>query len=250
MEQNLEHNQEYFYLHGKDVYSTQSLLASLGVKQENTIYKESSNDFVRWPFSAAEFFEAVSEAPLDPKEAEEKLEGQDKVLVEKINAEIKGYKDSGQTIANQDRIKELRTQKKEIMANAALKSDGAKISLVYKTFVQINDSVTVEKKLPQFKDVKWPYRDQMPYFTAGLEDFAQAIQNGEPTAITGGPCFFGEHEVDMIFTLKDGSQKVYDFTTRRRNSGDKVSLEAEFTKQYADQVADVSFKSHKSLFYT
>lgn len=248
--QDREHNEEYYYVHGKDVYSTQSVLAQLGVKQEDTIYKNSSNDFIRWPFSAADFFEAVSEGAMDPAQLEALLQGDDKAAVEKINAEIKGYKDSGNTVANQDRIKELRAQKKELLAKAALKADGAKISLYYKTFVQINDSKMVEQKLPQFKQVKWPYKDQMPYFAAGLEDFAAAVARGEPTAITGGPCFFGEHEVDMIFTLRDGSQKVYDFTTRRRNAGDKVSLEAEYTKENAGEVVDVSFVSHKKLLTT
>ncbi len=245
-----EHNEEYFYVHGKDVYSTQSLLASLGVKQEDTIYKDSSNDFIRWPFSAADFFEAVSEKAPDAAELENSLQGDDKIQVEKINAEIKGYKDAGNTVANQDRIKTLRAQKKELLAKAALAMAGSSVSIVYKTFVQINDSKMVERKLPQFKDVNWPYKDQMPYFTAGLEDFAAAVARGEPTAITGGPCFFGEHEVDMIFTLKDGSQKVYDFTTRRRNAGDKVSLEAEYTKENANEVVDVSFVSHKELLTT
>ena len=45
--ENREHNEEYFYVHGKDIYSTQSLLASMGVKQSETIYKNSSLDFVR-----------------------------------------------------------------------------------------------------------------------------------------------------------------------------------------------------------
>ena len=242
-----EHNEEYFYVHGKDVYSTQSLLAQLGVKQEDTVYKNSSNDFVRWPFSAADFFEAVSSAPLEQAELEALLQGDDKAAVEKINAEIKGYKDSGNTVANQDRIKELRAQKKELLSKAALKAGGSDVSLVYKTFVEINDSKMVEQKLPQFKEVRWPYKEQMPYFAAGLEEFAAAIARGEETAITGGPCFFGEHEVDMIWTLKDGSKKVYDFTTRRRSAEDKISLEAEFTKQNARDVIDVTFASHKTL---
>ena len=245
-----EHNEEYFYIHGKDVYSTQSLLASMGINQSDTIYKNSSNDFIRWPFSAADFFEAVAEKAPDPSELENSLQGADKEEVQKINAEIKGYKDSGETVANQDRIKELRARKKELLSKAALAMGGGEVSIVYKTFVQINDSKMVEEKLPQFKDVKWPYKEQMPYFTAGLEDFAAAVARGEPTAITGGPCFFGEHEVDLIFTLKDGSQKIYDFTTRRRNSGDKVSVEAEFTKQNAGDVVDVTFKSHKTLLTT
>ena len=245
-----EHNEEYFYLHGKDVYSAQSLLASFGVRQEDTIYKDSSNDFVRWPFSAADFFEVASDAPLDAKEVEELLQGEDKKRVQEINDEIKAYKDSRDTVANQDRIKELRSMKKDLLAKAALSAPGSKKFLLYKTFMQINDSKMVEEKLPQFKGVSWPFRDQMPYFVAGLEDFAAAIERGEPTAITGGPCFFGEHEVDMIWSMKNGEKKVYDFTTRRRSANDRVSQEAEFTKQNAEDVVDVSFESHKTLLTT
>ena len=248
--ENREHNEEYFYVHGKDVYSTQSLLASLGVKQEDTIYKNSSNDFIRWPFSAGNFFEVVAGKAADLNNAENFLEEKDRIEVEKINTEIKSYKDSGDTIANKDRIKELRSRKKEILSKVDLSKAGKDSSIVYKTFVEINDYKTVEDRLPQFKNVKWPFKEQMPYFTAGLEDFARAVANGEKTAITGGPCFFGEHEVDMIWTLKDGSQKIYDFTTRRRSVEDRVSQEAEFTKQNADNVVDVSFKSRKTLLTT
>ena len=248
--ENREHNEEYFYVHGKDIYSTQSLLASMGVKQSETIYKDSSNDFIRWPFSAADFFEVVEGKEPDLNDAEGLLEGEEKSEVEKINAEIKSYKDSKNTIENKDRIKELRIRKREILSNVDLSKAKKGSSIFYKTFVEINDFKMIEEKLPQFKNVRWPFREQMPYFAAGVEDFARAVANGEKTAITGGPCFFGEHEVDMIWTLKDGSQKIYDFTTRRRSIGDKVSQEAEFTKQNAEEVVDVSFKSHKTLLTT
>lgn len=245
-----EHNEEYFYVHGKDIYSTQSLLASMGVKQSESIYKDSSNDFVRWPFSAADFFEVVEGKAPDLNNAEELLEGNDKIEVEKINSEIKSYKDSGNTIEHKDRIKELRIRKKELLSKVDLSKASKGSSIVYKTFVEINDFKMVEEKLPQFKKARWPFKEQMPYFAAGLEDFARAVANGEKTAITGGPCFFGEHEVDMIWTLKDGSQKIYDFTTRRRSVEDRVSQEAEFTKQNAQDVVDVSFKSRKNLLTT
>ena len=244
------HGEEYTYIHGNDVYSIQSLLAAFSIKQENTIYKDTPNDVVRWPFSASNFFETVSTGDIPLNEAEQFLEGDDKREAEKINAEIKNYKDTGTTIANQDRIKTLRTQKKELISKAMLRRGSAPVALVYKTFMEINDSAAVEKKFPQFKHTAWPYRSQMPYFTAGLEDFAQAVSRGEETAITGGPCFFGEYEVDMIWTLKDGSQRIFDFTTRRKNSGELVSQEAEFTKKNAEAVADVSFQSHKTLLTT
>ena len=50
-------NLEYFYLKNKDIYSTQSLLASFSASLEDSIYADSSNDFLRWPFNAADFFE-------------------------------------------------------------------------------------------------------------------------------------------------------------------------------------------------
>ena len=248
--ENREHNEEYFYIHGKDIYSTQSLLASMDIKQSETIYKDSSNDFIRWPFSAADFFEVVAGKEPDLNDAEKLLEGEAKTEVEKINSEIKSYKDSKNTIENKDRIKKLRIRKREILSNVDLSKAKKGSSIFYKTFVEINDFKMIEEKLPPFKNVRWPFREQMPYFAAGIEDFARAVANGEKTAITGGPCFFGEHEVDMIWTLRDGSQKIFDFTTRRRSTEDRVSQEAEFTKQNADDVIDVSFKSHKKLLTT
>ncbi|MCR4821481.1 MAG: hypothetical protein K5873_01250 [Treponema sp.] len=232
----------------KDIFSTHSLLSSMGINLSESIYRNSSNDFLRWPFSASDFFETKNVLPA-PSVSSENIPREIKLQIEKITAEIKSYKDSGDTISHQERIKELRQQKKEL--NALLPSEGKEEKAIfYKTFVQISDFKMVEKSLPQFKNTRWPYREQMPYFTAGLEDFANAVKNGEETAITGGPCFFGEHEVDMIFTLKDGSQKIYDFTTRRRSSSDKVSLEAEFTKENAGDVTDITFKSYKELLTT
>lgn len=42
-----QENQEYFYLKNKDIYSTQSLLASFSASLEDSIYANSSNDFLR-----------------------------------------------------------------------------------------------------------------------------------------------------------------------------------------------------------
>lgn len=242
-------NNEYFYMQEKGVYSTKNLLDSFGSDLSETVYKESSKDFLNWTFNAADFF-SLQTVEKNPKGPDLLLDNGAKEEIEKINREIKGYKDSGNTIINKDRIKELRARKKLLMEGAVPKNSEAGKSLIYKTFVEINDSRAVESKLPYFKNAKWPSKDEMPYFTAGLEDFARAVEQGEPTAITGGPCFFGEYEVDLIFTMKDGSKKVYDFTTRRRTVTDRVSQEAEFTKQNAENVVDVSFKSYKTLLTT
>lgn len=244
-----QENQEYFYLKNKDIYSTQSLLASFSASLEDSIYADSSNDFLRWPFNAADFFELQNSQSSGNEAASGFSESAQKEL-EEINLEIKSYKFAGTTIENQERIKKLRVKKKALMAESASPDFLPKKSIIYKTFVEINDHKMVEKKLPHFKNTKWPFREQMPYFVSGLEDFEAAIERGEPTAITGGPCFFGEYEVDMVFTMKDGSEKVYDFTTRRRTATDRVSQEAEFTKKNAGEVLDVSFRNHKKLLDT
>ena len=242
-------DQEYFYLKNKDIYSTQSLLATLGTELDDTIYAGSSNDFLRWPFNAADFFELQTSKTLE-NESNAEVPDTAKKELEEINLEIKSYKFAGTTIENQERIKKLRAKKKVLMAQLESSDSVEKKSIIYKTFVEINDHKMVEKKLPQFKDTKWPFRDQMPYFVSGLEDFCAAIERGDPTAITGGPCFFGEYEVDMVFTMKDGTEKVYDFTTRRRTATDRVSQEAEFTKKNAAEVVDVFFRNHKTLLDT
>lgn len=238
---------EYFYLQKKDIYSTQSILASLDSKLEGTIYAHSSNDFLRWPFNAVNFFRLAPAGEFENVAPESFLSPADGETLKKITDELKSLSDTKYDFEKQERVRELRVQKKELLKKVEENSANRKSALIYKNVVEINDSKMVEEKFPQFKNTKWPFKEQMPYLTASLSDFAKVVQNGEETAIFGGPCFFGEYEVDMIFSMKDGSQKVYDFTTRRRAVKDKVSQEAEFTKANAHEVLDVSFKSHKEF---
>lgn len=241
---------EYLYLKDRDVYSTQSLLASYEKNLSDTIYSDSSNDFLRWPFNAVNFFRLELEGSCETENKESYLPEEDTLELNAINNEIKNCTDSKNDFEKQERIRELRTRKKELLSKAEECAKNRKSSIIYKNVVEINDSKTVEKKFPHFKETKWPYKNQMPYFTAGLLDFVEAVKRGEPTAIFGGPCFFGEYEVDMVFSMKDGSEKVYDFTTRRRAVKDKVSQEAEFTKHHTEDVIDVSFRSHKTCLTT
>ncbi|MCR5723939.1 MAG: hypothetical protein K6G80_02485 [Treponema sp.] len=241
----LEHNEEYYTVHGKDVYSIQSILVSLNIPQTDTVYAACANDVVRWAFTSSFFFETASNAPLENGAEAVPLSDKDAAAVAAINAEIKNYKDAGTTIANQERIKTLRVQKKALLDNAKSAS-GAKNVLLYKKVLSLLDSRMVAEKLPQFGSVRWPFKEQMPYFTAGLEEFAAAVSRGEKTAITGGPCFFSEHEVDMILTFQDGSRNVYDFTTGRLSSPDEDGKSDEkLTRQEASLAVDVSFKTEK-----
>ncbi len=242
--------QEYLYLKDKDVYSAQNVLASFEIKLADTVYADSTNDFLRWPFSAVQFFMLEKEGSCENVSPESLLSKEDLEELNKINETIKNFTNSKNDFEKQEQIRLLRTRKKELLAKAEELYSQRKKAVVYKNVVEVNDAPMVEKKFPPFKKVRWPYKNQMPYFTAGLTDFLYAVEKGEETAIFGGPCFFGEYEVDMIFSMKDGSQKVYDFTTRRRTVKDKISQEAEFTKTHTEDVLDVSFVSHKTLITT
>ena len=244
------HDEEYFYTQKKDVYSIQSILASREINMQESIYFSSSTDLIRWPFNATNFFSTEANGEFEEGSEEANKYNSITAEIERINSEMKTLTNIKYDFSEQEKARELRAKKKELLGEIAELETKRKKSLQYKSVVEISDSKMVEKKLPFFNETKWPYKDQMPYFTSGLEDFALAVKNGEPTAIFGGPCFFEEYEVDMIFVMKDGSKKTFDFTTRRKTSGDNVSHESEFTKQNADEVVDVKFESHKDLLTT
>ena len=244
------HDEEYFYTHQKDVYSIQSILASRKINMNETIYSNSANDIIRWPFNASDFFETEKTGGFEKGSDEEKQFAAISEKIEKINTEIKNISNPENDTESREQLRLLRAEKKELNDLSTQLETKRKMSLIYKKVVEINDFKMIEEKFPFFKNVKWPYREQMPYFTAGLEEFNKAVINGEETAITGGPCFFEEYEVDMIFKMKDGTEKTFDFTTRRKTSGEKVSHEAEFSRENASGVIDVDFKCYKNCLTT
>lgn len=242
--------QEYLYLKDKNNYLTKNILSFQNVPVANTIYNDSSEDFLNWPFNATSFFKIAPEGSCEAETAQLPSQNQYKAELDSITEKINSFSDSKYDFEIQEKIRELRRQKKELLEKISIEEKEKKSAIVYKNVVEINDFASVEEKLPFFKNTKWPFRNEMPYFTAALSEFSTAVKSGEPTAIFGGPCFFGEYEVDMIFSMKDGSKKVYDFTTRRKNVADKFSKEAEFTKTNAKDVIDVAFESHKTLLTT
>ena len=241
---------EHLYPKDKDVFSAKNILTSLGAKLSDTVYENSTNDFLNWPFSAVSLFSLQTDGFCENENSASFLSEKEFDELNKINETIKSLSDSINDFEQQEQIRNLRIRKKELLAKADEVSKNKKKVLVYKNVVEINDAQMVGRKFPPFKKTKWPNKNQMPYFTASLSEFLHAVESAEETAIFGGPCFFGEYEVDMVFSMKDGSQKVYDFTTRRRTIKDRFSQEAVFTKKHAENVVDVSFVSHKSLITT
>ena len=168
-------NLEYLYLKSKDIYSTQSILASFETPLEDTIYAASANDFLRWPFNAADFFELETSKSLE-NEFNAEVPDTAKKELEEINLEIKSYKFAGTTIENQERIKKLRTKKKALMAQLESSDSDGKKSIVYKTFVEINDH-----KIPGIKHPDWQrMRSQSPG-----NDHSPAVNIKSPRIILG-----------------------------------------------------------------
>lgn len=74
----------------------------------------------------------------------------------------------------------------------------------FKNTVDVSDFPGIIRKVPQLAEVKFPDREQTPYFTANLSKLQEALNLKRPVAVEGGPCLFGAHEVEVEIILQNG----------------------------------------------
>lgn len=127
-------------------------------------------------------------------------------------------------------------------------ADGDSI-LRYKNCVDILDFPMLISQLPQLKNIQYPIRDELPYFTAGLSELAQRIAAGEPAAVEGGPCLFGTDEVGVEVIRKDGQRDWFDYNTGKSYLGRDSAVEGmdfrDFVKEHCEQIRAVHFENRK-----
>ena len=122
-------------------------------------------------------------------------------------------------------------------------------SIRYKNTVDISDFSNITKVLPEFSGINYSDRFDLPYFVSGLENLVRARQNGEKTAVEGGPCLFGTDEVLVIVTRSDGQTDYFDY-----NTGKSYSLRlhedhdydfGSFMREHGPEVEDIQFENRK-----
>lgn len=121
--------------------------------------------------------------------------------------------------------------------------------LRYKNCVDILDFPMLIRQIPQLETIRYPIREKLPYFTAGLSGFAQKFSAGEPTAVEGGPCLFGTDEVKVEVIRKSGQRDCFDYNTGksyldRDNAEDGMDFK-EFVKKHCGEIQAVHFENRK-----
>jgi hypothetical protein len=122
-------------------------------------------------------------------------------------------------------------------------------SIRYKNTVDITDFYNISKILPEFSGINYSGKYDLPYFTSGLENLVRARQNGEKTAVEGGPCLFGTDEVLVVVTKKDGQTDYFDYNTGKsyslRTRGDQDYDLGSFMLEHGAEVEDIQFENRK-----
>lgn len=121
--------------------------------------------------------------------------------------------------------------------------------LRYKNAVEILDFPMLTQILPQLAGIRYPIREELPYFTAGLSDLARKITAGEPVAVEGGPCLFGTDEVRVQVLRRDGQVDFFDYNTGKTYSqqdNGPVGMDfSQFVKLHAGEIQAVHFENRK-----
>ena len=123
-----------------------------------------------------------------------------------------------------------------------------KKQLVYKDSPVVTDFTFLEKTIPEFGDVSYSIRDEMPYFISDLDKIADAMARGERIGVEGGPCLFGTDEVTVEIKENNGATTYFDYNTGKTylegTLSDGVDF-AEFVEHHADSIKTIHFEKKK-----
>lgn len=121
--------------------------------------------------------------------------------------------------------------------------------LCYKNCLEVMDFPMVKEQLPQIADVKYPNKDDFPYFVSGLSMLSEKIDRGEKVAVEGGPCLFGTNEVTIEVQRKDGRKDYFDYNTGKvysERGQDAITIEfGKFVTENAEEIREIHFENRK-----
>ncbi len=120
-----------------------------------------------------------------------------------------------------------------------------KFILKYKDILYLNTLQNMQKQLPPFTGVQSARLQSMPLFTKDMYALSECYRAGRPIAVEGGPCFFGNDEVELVLTHSDGAEYRYDFNAEHTRLEDGGVGFARHVKAHAPDIVDVRVLSKK-----
>lgn len=104
---------------------------------------------------------------------------------------------------------------------------GTKI-LRYNERVLLNRYENIQEILPMLpKNPDVPYWCEMPFFTDNLFGLKAAVERGEDIGVMGGSCLFGLQEVYLVIVMEDGTEQKFDYNTAHYGADDSGELGCE-----------------------
>lgn len=108
--------------------------------------------------------------------------------------------------------------------------------------------------LPELSNINFRHKEFFPYYAENLKEIEEALKNDpDSVAVEGGPCLFGEHEVNVEVTLKDGTKYLFDYSTGKKYNGETDGEYAQtdqdlagFINSDASQVDSIRFENNKT----
>lgn len=129
-------------------------------------------------------------------------------------------------------------------------NDYQKPALYFKNIVETQDIEEIERRIPKLRGLKDIKGFNIPWMVDGLEKIEAAIEAGRKIGVSGGPCLFGEHEVDVDIYLKNGEIAHFDYSTGKNyivehdfcNTTNDLT---EYIVEHKDQIEDIHFSDNK-----
>lgn len=131
--------------------------------------------------------------------------------------------------------------------------------LRFKDCVTVMDFPQVSEVFPTFARLSHKGREKFPYFVGNADGLLAARERGEPIAVEGGPCLFGEHEVSVSVRLSDGETRLFDYATGKTYFNEQSYVHgkgdapddaepdglAEYLRRVGERVEEIAFRQEK-----
>lgn len=220
------------------------ILDAKGISVKDTIYHTTADPILDFQLTAGDYFSIREDinarefeifntlrSLVDAKKKSTEYEAVD-AQIQSIGDQLRALKEmDGDGDALAEKKSYLRSRKKEwSMKKASLEElylaqsieeiKRARVFnpkfLAYKDFLTCSSFNEIAAVIPRITEINSPKIRKMPLFVNGLNDLSQAVKNGEPIGIVGGPCLFGAHEVTIEISRTNGTTDQFDFSTGRQ----------------------------------
>lgn len=243
------------------LFTLDMLMEMLNIKLEDTVYAADEPGVRQYVISSGNFYEAaggcaeceiykssVNQSFLDGETAWYAPDYYMQRLAE-INDKLKLLKNDKEDKAHihADEIRVLRKEKKRIAGFLENKDVPKKQMIQFKNSLYAVSFGALCRYIPEFAPVNFRDAFYMPWFVAGMTELKKVLLNKRPLAISGGPCLFGVHEMLIKFTLDDGCEYIYDFSSGRHfMEDDKAVRLDERIGEFGSRVRDIVFVRRKT----